>query len=97
MGKTYMTVKKGDDIRLCGDYKVTINQFLENNQYAAPNTQDLLARLAGEQNVTRLDLKQAYLPMEVELESQPFSTINTMNGLFTYTRMPFGIRTDPCI
>ena len=93
-----VVVRKGDgSIRLCGDYKVTINPCLENNQYATPNAQDLFATLAGGRKFTRLDLKQAYLQMEVEPESQPYLTINTRKGLFTFNRMPFGIRTAPSI
>ena len=93
-----VVVRKGDgSIRLCGDYKVTINPFLENNQYATPNAQDLFATLAGGRKFTRLDLKQANLQMEVEPESQPYLTINTRKGLFTFNRMPFGIRTAPSI
>ena len=38
---------------------------------------------------TRLGLKQAYLQMEVEPESQPYLTINTRKGLFTFKRTPF--------
>ena len=35
--------------------------------------------------------------MVVDTESQQYLTINTRKGLFTYTRMPFGIRTAPSI
>lgn len=73
------------------------NLWRINNHYATPNAQDLLATLAGGKKFTKLDLKQAYLQMEVEPVSQPYLTINTRKGLFAYTRMPFGIRTAPSI
>ncbi|XP_062518318.1 uncharacterized protein K02A2.6-like [Corticium candelabrum] len=89
-----VVVRKSDgSIRLCGDYKVTINEYLGNIEYPTPNAQDLFATLAGGRRFTRLDLKQAYQQMEVDTESQQYLTINTRKGLFTYTRMPFGIRT----
>ena len=54
-----VVLRKGDgSIRLCGDYKVTINPFLKNNQYPTPNAQDLFATLVGGRKFTRLDLKQ---------------------------------------
>ena len=98
MGFAIVVVRKSDgSIRVCGDYKVTINEYLENIEYPTPNAQDLFATLAGGRRFTRLDLKQAYQQMEVDTGSQPYLTINTRKGLFTYTRMPFGIGTAPSI
>ena len=93
-----VVVRKSDgSIRLCVDYKVTINEYLENIEYPTPNAQDLFATLEGGRRFTRLDLKQAYQQMEVDTGSQQYLTINTRKGLFTYTRTPFGIRTAPSI
>ena len=37
-------IRKGDDtVRLCGDYKVTINPYLDMKGFPMPNSQDLLA------------------------------------------------------
>ena len=37
-----VVVRKSDgSIRLCGNYKVTINEYLENIEYRTPNAQDL--------------------------------------------------------
>ena len=81
MGFTIVVVRKSDgSIRLCGDYKVTINEYLENIEYPTPNAQDLFATLAGGRRFTRLDLKQAYQQMEVDTGSQPYLTINTRKG-----------------
>ena len=46
---------------------------------------------------SRLDLKNAYQQLRVTPESQPYLAINTSKGLFTYTRMPFGISCAPGI
>ncbi|XP_062373268.1 uncharacterized protein K02A2.6-like [Sardina pilchardus] len=44
-----VVVPKSDkSIRICGDYKVTINQSVEEETYPLPNTEDLFATLAGE-------------------------------------------------
>ena len=93
-----LVVRKSDgSIRLCGDYKVAMNEYLENIEYPTPNAQDVFATLAGGRRFTRLDLNQAYQQMEVDTGSQQYLTISTRKGLFTYTRMPFGIRTAPRI
>ena len=43
-----VVIRKGDGtVRLCGDYKVTINPYLDMGGYPMPNPRDLLATLAG--------------------------------------------------
>ena len=41
-------VRKADgSIRVCGDYKVSVNPYLETECYPVPNPQDLFSTLAG--------------------------------------------------
>ena len=49
--------KKNGRFRICGDYKVTINQALEVDQYPLPKPEDLFATLAGGKKFTKLDLR----------------------------------------
>ena len=66
-------VRKADNsIRICGDYKVTINPYLEMDNYPMPNAQNLFASLAGGRSFTRLDMKQAYMQMRVDASSQRY-------------------------
>ncbi|XP_062513350.1 uncharacterized protein K02A2.6-like [Corticium candelabrum] len=93
-----VVVQKADGtVHLCGDYKVTSNPYLESNPYPMSNSDDLFATLAGGAIFSRLDMKHAYQQLQVELDSQEYLTVNTSKGLFTYTRMPFGISTAPSI
>lgn len=79
-------VPKADGrLRLCGDYKCTVNSSLEVDQYPLPKPDDLFSSLAGGQRFSKLDLSQAYQQMRMEEDSQHFLTINTHQGLYQYT------------
>lgn len=93
-----VVVPKADkSVRLCGDYKVTINQSVEDEQYPLPTTQDLYAVLAGSKVFSKLDLSHAYAQLSVDKESQEYLTINTHKGLYSYTKLPYGVKSAPKI
>eukprot|EP00731_Ephydatia_muelleri_P019518 Em0012g343a len=52
--------KKDGRFRLCGDYKMTINQYLEVDRYPLPKPNDFFATPAGGQKFSNIDLSQAY-------------------------------------
>ena len=85
------------DVRLCGDYKVTISPVLREDKYPLPCIEDMFAKMAGGKRFSKIDLKNAYLQMEVEEDSKKYLTINTHKGLFMYNRLLFGIKTAPSI
>ena len=85
-------VVKGDkSIRVCGDYKVTINSALEVDQHPLPNPEELFVTLSGGMKFTRLDLSRAYQQILLDEESKEYCTINTHKGLYRPTRLPFGV------
>lgn len=51
--------KRDGSVHICGDYTVTVNQWLDVDQYTLPKTQDLFSTLAGGKHFTKLDLTQA--------------------------------------
>ena len=66
-GSTIVVVpKKTGGVRICGDYKVTLNQVLDVDQHPLPKPSDLFATLAGGKVFSKLYLTQAYHQMEVE-------------------------------
>ena len=93
-----VVVPKGDGcLRVCGDYKVSVNPVLVVDKYPLPKPDDLMAQLAGGQKFSKLDLSQAYQQVLLDDDSRKFVTINTHLGLFQYTRVPFGIASAPAL
>ena len=93
-----VVVPKGDGkIRLCRDYKVTINKSLEIDQHPLPRPGELFAALTGGVKFSKIDLTQAYQQMILDKDSRVYVTITTHLGLFRYTHLPFWIVSAPAI
>ena len=78
-------------IRICGDYKQTVNKVAPLDSYPIPSTVDQLATLSGGEKFTKLDLSQAYQQLELDDSSKELLTINTHQGLFQPSRLQFGV------
>ncbi|XP_033637865.1 uncharacterized protein K02A2.6-like [Asterias rubens] len=90
-------IKENGQIRICGDYKATVNQAANVDSYPVPRVEELFAAMSGGQTFSKLDLSHAYLQLVLDEPSRELATINTHRGLFQYTRMPFGISAAPAI
>lgn len=79
-------ILKGDgSIRLCGDYKVTVNPVLLIDSYPLPRIEDLFASLSGGTVFSKLVLKHAYLQVPLDEESKKYTTINTFIQIQSFT------------
>ena len=81
--------KDGTSLRICGDFKVTVNQVSKLDKYPITRINDLFAQLAGGKRFTKLDMSQAYQQLVLEEDSRKYVVINTHRGLFRYNRLPF--------
>lgn len=75
----------GKSIRICGDYKVTINRVAKLDNYPIPKTEDLLATRGGGVEFTKLDLSQAYEQLELELSCLQSSSIWCLFGTWNFS------------
>ena len=89
--------KQNGDLRICGDYSVTINKFSVMEQYPIPSLEELLSKLTGGTRFTKIDLSQAYHQLELTPESRKYTNINTHQGLHQYKRLTYGITSDVSI
>ena len=88
---------KPGGVRLCGDYKMSVNKFVKQVPTQNLNVNDLLAKIGDAKFFSRLDLEGAYLQLELDEMSKNVTTINTLFGLYQYERLPYGISASPGI
>lgn len=84
-------IKPNGQIHICGDYKSTINKYLEDVKYPLPLIDVLIASLRGEL-FTKLDLSNAYNQLLLDDSLQLLCSWSTHLGIFKMTRMPFGVK-----
>ncbi|KRX54109.1 Uncharacterized protein T09_7795, partial [Trichinella sp. T9] len=90
-------MKPDGSVRICGDYKCTINKALLKHAYPVPAVSHLLASLAGGKVFAKLDLAQAYQQLVVDKKTADAQTIITHRGAFRVKRLQFGVSAAPGI
>ena len=92
-------VLKGDkkSIRICGDFRMTVNPVSKLDRYPLPKVEDLFAMLRKGKVFSKIDLSNAYQQLLLDDQSKKYLVINTQKGLFRYTRLPFGVSSAPGI
>ncbi|XP_058796647.1 uncharacterized protein K02A2.6-like [Phymastichus coffea] len=88
-------VKKNGTVRICGDFKLTLNPSVIVNKNPLPRIEDIFAAMQGGEKFSELDMPHAYMQIPVKKECQQFLTITTHQGLYRYTKMPEGVSTCP--
>jgi len=86
-------VKQDGSFRVCGNYKVTVNEVAKTDTYPLPKIEDLFASLSGGKQFSKVDLASAYQ----HDQSKEYTTINTHKGLYCYNCLPFGVASPPAI
>ena len=79
-------VMKADkkSIRICGDFKLTLNSACSMDHYPIPKIEDLFTKLSGGVLFSIIDLSQAYQQLELDEESKQFTVIHTHRRLFHF-------------
>lgn len=89
-------IRKSDgQIRLCGDYRSTVNKAIKKNSYPLPTITEMITLTDPSTIFSKIDLSQAYQQLHVDDETAKVLTVNTHRGLFRVKRLPFGINAAP--
>uniref|UniRef100_A0A914HDQ6 Integrase catalytic domain-containing protein n=1 Tax=Globodera rostochiensis TaxID=31243 RepID=A0A914HDQ6_GLORO len=93
-----VVVKKASGAtRVCADFSTGLNNALLLHQHPLPLPEDIFSKLNGGQVFAQIDLKDAYLQVELKEKSKELCTIATHRGNFRYERLPFGVKSAPGI
>ena len=69
-------------VRICGDFKRTVNQASKVDKYPIPKIKDLFTSLAGSKAFTTLDMSQAYQQLLLDEPNKKLVVINAPRGFF---------------
>ena len=83
--------KDRETVRLCGDYKQTVNRAVKLDRYPIPRIEDIFTKMTGCTVFSTLNMSQAYQQLILDEESRRLITVNTHKGLFQYKRLLFGV------
>ncbi|XP_036344288.1 uncharacterized protein K02A2.6-like [Rhagoletis pomonella] len=84
-------------IRICGDFKQVVNAQIDIERFPLPTREALFHAIRHGKQFSKIDLKDAYLQMELDDDSKTIWVVNTPLGLFQYQRLPYGIASAPAI
>ena len=84
---TVLAIEPDKSVRICGNFKQTINSVSKLDKYATPKVKDLFVKLTGGCAFTKIDLSQVYLQLPLDTDSKKFAVINTYKD----THLPFDI------
>ena len=89
--------KASGEVRICGDYRLTVNKVAPLEKYPMPKTEELFTLFQGARIFTKLDLKSAYNQLQLHEGSRQYLAINTHKGILVPTRLGFGYASAPAI
>lgn len=85
-------LKENGQIRICADYKVTLNKFLKDTNHPLPHIEDILYKLRDGKIFSKLDLAKAYNQIELDDKSKCLAAWSTHLGNYRMNRLPFGVK-----
>ena len=90
-----ITPRSDGRVRLCADYKVTVNPLLEPVHYPIPRTGELFTKIHGSKYFCILDLTNAYLHIPLDDESKKIAAISMHCGTYPAERLFLGLSIAP--
>lgn len=84
-------LKSNGKLRICGDYKTTVNLGLQEFKYPLPKIDEIWDKVRNGEQYSKIDLQLAYMQFPVDEDTSKLLSWNTHRGLYAVHRLPFGI------
>ena len=81
-------------LRICCDLS-DVNKAIIPDKYPLPTIEELSESFAGASLISKIDLKGAYLQVDLDPEIRYITAMITPIGLFQWKRLPFGLSSAP--
>ncbi|XP_055911537.1 uncharacterized protein LOC129945700 [Eupeodes corollae] len=81
-------IKADKSVRLCADYKVTLNNCVVNDGHPIPNIDELYQQLKYGEYYCVFEIYQAYLHLNLSDESSMYQIVSTLEGLYRVRKNP---------
>ncbi|XP_065213324.1 uncharacterized protein K02A2.6-like [Planococcus citri] len=91
------TEKRDGSIRICGNYKITINDRVQDVRYTIPPVQEVFMKLKNGKYYCKVDIRDAYLHLLVDDLTARIQALTTHRGVFIVHRLFFGGKPAPSI
>ena len=69
-------MKTNGQLRICGDFKITVNPILRHCALVTLEPEDLFMKLNDYSRFSKIDLENAFLQVLLNADSQELTTIN---------------------
>ncbi|KAL0147780.1 hypothetical protein M9458_056923, partial [Cirrhinus mrigala] len=90
-----LLVKKSDQTyRFCTDYR-KVNALTKPDSFPLPRIEDCVDQVGSARYVSKFELLKGYYQVPLTSRAQEVSAFVTSSGLYSYTRMSFGLRNTP--
>lgn len=86
--------KKDGSNRFCCDYR-KLNQVTVTDAEPIPDQEEIFAKLARDQYLTKIDLSKGYWQVPLTDNAKELTAFVTSDGLFHFKNMPFGLVNAP--
>ena len=88
--------KPGSSLQFYIDY-CKLNTLTKKDTYPIPRINKLLAQVSKAKIFTKLDIRQAFHRIRINLQSEDYTTFKTYYRTYKYKVLPFGLYNSPSI
>ncbi|XP_023248186.1 uncharacterized protein K02A2.6-like [Copidosoma floridanum] len=85
-------LKENGAIRVCANYRLTVNKHLEDFNHPIPRIEEMFVALQGGEEFSLLDLDRAYNQLELTEDTKKLLAWSTHRGVYLMNRLPFGTK-----